>query len=217
MNNDKLNTRMTKKETEDQQASTEQTKLLHEINSRLQNKDLTISSQDATAVSTVESQRRRWLTQLSTELKGFMQRIFRLNVKTYASVLRIESIITSHLEKTLLQEPFILEDAIGRLAPVHMQFITSWEAFDAVLELRFQNFPGERKIKRKEFVLQDHATTREIDRSYPWEGSFVPGQMVDMSMLFVNRETATTSCPPTTSCPKCSQPSTGSSQSDNQW
>ena len=211
MNNERLNARMTKKETKDQQASIEQTKLLHEINDRLQSKDLTISSQDAAAVSTLESQRWRWLTQLCTELKNLMQKIFRLNVKTYTSVLRIESIITSHLEKTLLQEPFILEDAIRRLAPVHMQFITSWQAFDAVLELRFQNFPGERKIKRKEFVLQDHATTCEIDRSYPWEGSFMPGQRVDMSMLFVNRETATTSCP------KCSMPSTGSSQSDNQW
>lgn len=149
--------------------------------------------------------------QLSTELKYLMRKIFRLNVQTYTSVMRIESMLSSHLERTLVQEPFILEDAIGRLAPVHMQFISSWEAFDAVLELRFQNLPGYRKIKRKEFVLQDHATTQEINRSYPWEASFLPGQRVDMSMLFVNRETATTSCL------KCGLASKGSLDSDNQW
>ena len=202
---------MTQKEVEDRQANSEQMKLLREINKRLEDQSMTHTAHDPRAMITFESQRWRWLVNLSTGLKEHMRKIFRLNVQTYNSVMRIESTIMGHLEKTLIQEPFILEDAIGRLAPVHMQFVSSWEAFDAVLALRFQNFPGEQKIKRKEFVLQDHATNREIDRSFPWEASFVPGQRVDMSMLFVNQEAATTSCP------KCRTPSSSSPDTESQW
>ena len=202
---------MTKKEAEDQQSRTEQTALLREIKSLLQDKNQSEPIKDSTTISRIESQRWRWLSQLSMELKDSMRKIFRTNVQTYTTVMRMESMLAGHLEKTLFQEPFVLEDAIGRIAPVHMQFVNSWEAFDAVLQLRFQHFPGEQKIKRKEFVLQDQVTNQEIDRSYPWEASFVPGQRVNMSMLFVNHGSATTSCP------KCSMSSSGSQDSEIHW
>src|SRR5436190_21624377 len=109
-----------------------------------------------------------------------MLNIYRLHVETYRSIINIQSMLSSHSERTLIQEPFILEDAIGRVAPVHLQFISSWEAFDSVLDLRFRDLPGHRKVKRKEFVLQERATSREIDRSYPWQASFLPGQRIDI-------------------------------------
>jgi hypothetical protein len=65
----------------------------------------------------------------------------------------------------LIEEPFILEDPIGRPAPVHLQFITSWDAFNAVLEIRFRSVQGHRKIVQKEYGLQEEVTGREINQS----------------------------------------------------
>ena len=84
----------------------------------------------------------------------------------------------------LFQEPIVFEDAIGRLAPVHVQFVNSWEMFDSVLEMRFEGAPGLEKIKRKEYALQDQATRQDVDRKRKFDVSFLPGQRVHMSMIF---------------------------------
>lgn len=57
MNDDKLNMRLTNKEIEDQQSRNQQTKLLTEINKRLQEKDSATSSGKAEVVSPIEVQR----------------------------------------------------------------------------------------------------------------------------------------------------------------
>ena len=109
-----------------------------------------------------------------------------MNVVIYRTVVDIRTILPSRLERTLIQEPFLLEDAIGRIAPVHMQFIASWDAFDSVLETRFRNLQGYKKIVSKEFVLQERSTKQDVSRTTPWEGAFLPGQRVDISMVFTN-------------------------------
>lgn len=55
--------------------------------------------------------------------------------------------------RSLIQAHFVLEDAIGRVAPVHLQFITSWDGVEAVLAARFEGLSGHDKIEREEFVL----------------------------------------------------------------
>ena len=57
-----------------------------------------------------------------------------------------------------------------------MQFITFWEAFGSVLEMRFQDIQGYQKVQNKEYVFQENVTMRELDQSCPWEASFLPGQ-----------------------------------------
>lgn len=106
-----------------------------------------------------------------------MRKIYIMSIATYRAVIDIQGRLPGHLERSLYQEPFILEDGIGRIAPVHMQFISSWEAFDSVLELRFRRMQGYKMVQNKEYAIQDHATGRRlIDRgpgrplSYPDKG-----------------------------------------------
>jgi hypothetical protein len=156
--------------------------------------------------------RLEWLKKLGSELKGFIGRIFVMNVAIFRMLLEIRASLPSHLERSLIQEPFLLEDAIGRMAPVHMQFITSWEAFDSVLDMRFRNIPGHSKILRREYILQDHASKRDISFQRPWEGTFLPGQRVDMSIIFDDlwEEVGL-------SCPRCQHIGGNQSKGEIQW
>ena len=155
--------------------------------------------------------RLEWARRLGQEVKDWMRKIFEMNIATYNAVIDIRGRLPSHLERGLYQERFILEDGIGRIAPVHMQFICSWEAFDAVLELRFRNMQGYTMVRNKEYVIQESSTRREIDRSFPWEASFLPGQKVVMSMVFKDDENSATSCP------RCHSSSREPQDSEIQW
>lgn len=107
-----------------------------------------------------------------------------LNSLIYNELIDIRRTLPDNFDRALIQEPFILEDAIGRVAPVHLQFITSWEAFEAVLERRFHDLEAYEKIRRREFVLQEAATGAEIHRSGSWEGSVRAGQKVHMALVY---------------------------------
>jgi hypothetical protein len=143
-----------------------------------------------------------WLRQLGSELKLLLYRSIAINLTTYQAVIRYQLPLPSHLERGLIGEPFILEDAIGRQAPVHFQFVTSWDAFDAVLEIRFRNLQGHRKIVEKQYGLQHGATGKEIERSKAWQRAFLPGQRVEMSMVFHREEPVSTDRNSVT-CPGC--------------
>lgn len=126
--------------------------------------------------------------ELCIQMKAAMSNIFFINLATYRLLLALHNSLPGRLERSLINEPFILEDAIGRISPVHLQFISSWAALDAVLETRFRGLQGYDKIIKGHWILQDHATGREILRKACWDGTFLPGQKVDMSLLF-ERET----------------------------
>jgi hypothetical protein len=78
-----------------------------------------------------------------------MQRIIAINISTYNTLISIQTTLSSKPERSLLQEPFILEDAIGCIAPVHIQFINSWDAFHAVLIRRCQDIQGFKGLKEE--------------------------------------------------------------------
>lgn len=103
-------------------------------------------------------------------------------------MLGLQTLLQSSLERNLFQESFLLEDAIERLFPVHMQFVNSWEAFHADLEIRFRNVPGYRKVQNKKYTFQEHNTKKEIPRTGPWDASFLPWQKIDMGLIFNVRE-----------------------------
>jgi len=135
-----------------------------------------------------------------------MQKTFLMNVVIYRGVLSIQGSLLGSLERTLIQEPFILEDAIGRLCPVHLQFICSWEAFEDVLEHRFRGLQGHNMVLQKDWIIQELSTCRDISRNTPWAAAFLPGQKVGMDLVF--RKQAVIEMPDgTTSCPSCKAPS----------
>jgi ribosomal protein L37E len=156
-----------------------------------------------------------WIQKACIDFKVTMRNLMSINDATYKAVIAIQSGLPSPLERTLFEEPFILEDAIGRVAPVHLQFINSWDALQAVLERRFHGIQGHEKIEGNEYVLQDHATGRDIIRSQPWTGSFLPGQRINMSMIF-QRESSKVEDSTAVPCPRCGFRSIGPQDRDTQ-
>ena len=134
-----------------------------------------------------------------------------VNVATYHAVIRLQTALPSHLERGMIEDPVILEDPIGRLAPVHLQFVTSWDAFNSVLELRFENIQGHKKMIQRDYGLQDGANGREIEQSRPWQRAFLPGQRVEMSFIFRREEGADDG---NVTCPGCQTASGNSNDVD---
>ena len=120
-------------------SSKEQQRLLEDVKNKLEENNQQIRAGNANIQKLSAVLRLDWVRQLGNDLKTFMRKICVMHMATYKAILDIRGCLPSHLERSLYQEPFILEDAIGRIAPVHMQFISSWEAFDSVLELRFHS------------------------------------------------------------------------------
>ncbi|KAI2179943.1 hypothetical protein LOZ41_006009, partial [Ophidiomyces ophidiicola] len=100
--------------------------------------------------------------------------------------------------QVILQRPVILLDAFGKVAPFHLDFIDSLDAFVAVLKIRSEQAGvqdgGLQKLDKKEFCIRDTPRRRNLDLSRPWATVFRPGQNVDMSMVF-RRRLAPTTCP----------------------
>ena len=65
-----------------------------------------------------EALRLDWIRSLGQELKTSMWVIFSTTVAIYKEMTIIRARLPSQLERCLYQEPFILEDSIGRIAPV---------------------------------------------------------------------------------------------------
>jgi len=63
------------------------------------------------------------------------------------------------------------------------EFVSSWAAFDAVLDLLFRDAPGCKKVQNKKYKFQEHSTKRDIARTRPWGASFLPGQKINMSLI----------------------------------
>jgi hypothetical protein len=188
--------------------------ILIAINGRLDDTNRLIDSGNSVTNKIADALRLDWLRQLGTELKGYMRRIIAMNIATYHAVNSIQSALPGRLERGLIEEPFILEDAVGRIAPVHLQFVTSWDAFNAVLEIRFREMQGFNKVKQKQYGLQDKATKRDIEQTRPWQRAFLPGQRIEMSFLFDARDNQGGVSDVT--CPGCQTTSTNSTDTEVQ-
>lgn len=46
---------------------------------------------------------------------------------TYNAVISLQARIPGQLDRSWTQDPVILEDALGRVTPFHLEFIDSWE------------------------------------------------------------------------------------------
>lgn len=64
-----------------------------------------------------------------------------------------------------------------------------------MLEVRFRQMPGHGKVQRKEYALESDRTNQDIDNALAFRRWFLPGQEVDMSMVFDDFVRRTTSCP----------------------
>ena len=109
------------------------------------------------------------------------------------------------------QQPVVFRDALNRVAPIHLEWITSHAAFLFVLEDRFKNV-GLEKVRRREFALQRAGAATDIDLRKSWEACFYPGQRIDMSMTFKGQDSAGAAF-----CPVCKYECLGETSAEIEW
>jgi len=190
-----------------------QTSALEDVRKQLEENNSLIRKGNESLAQVAKVTRLQWVRQIGCDMKTMMSKIYAVNVAMYKTVLSIQAGLPSSLERALIQEPFILEDAIGRIAPVHIQFVNSWEAFDAVLELRFRDAPGYKKVQNRKYTFQEHGKKQDIVRTRPWDASFLPGQKINMSLIYKGVEEERTG----PVCPACRNPSVEAQDTEVQW
>ena len=144
------------------------------------------------------------LKDMTVEQRQFFMIIIQQNKQLLHSIEDLRSMSQTQSAvppQVLLQQPVILLDPFGKIAPFHMDFIDSSECFMAVLKARFSRNgvtpAGLSKLENGDFLIQDTRRRRAIDLNKHWTAVFKPGQNVDMSMVFHRF-----ACPPST-CPLC--------------
>lgn len=160
---DSLRTQIAEAEQRTESSLGSQASALVEVGDRLNEDKRLIMSRNTMAKRMIS--RLEWIANLGSELKKLIWKVCMGKIAIYREVVAIRSALSPHVSRSPDEEPIILEDAIGRVAPVHLRFITSWDAFDAVLDIRFKGKEGHDKVRRREFTLQERATGREIDRA----------------------------------------------------
>jgi hypothetical protein len=198
---------------ENNASNTEQQTTLLRLEERLKETAAHVIVNNSIAVKIKETLNLTWFRQLGGELKGMMHKIMAMHAATYKAVLTIQACLPSYLERLLIQEPWILEDAIGRISAIPVQFIENWDAFDAVLEIRFRDVQGFQKVKEKQYILQQHGTGMEVCRSAAFTTAFVGGKRYEMSLLFDGGAVP----PAGASCPSCHASSNDLSDAEIQW
>lgn len=150
----------------------------------------------------------------TNELQSVLQRVLESNQIIFSMVMQIQQLHSAISPQVDRQQPVLFEDAHGRRLPFHIEFINSFKVFQSVLEARFEDVPGLRKVKSLEYNMRDMATKKAIDLDKPWESVFRPGRRVHMSMVFQRPESSTTSCP---GCLSDNPSSPDSEDSDILW
>lgn len=120
------------------------------------------------------------------------------------------------LERPLSEEQFIFEDVSGKVFPIHLRTVTSWEAFEFILADHFKGRKGARRIQRGHYSIQERATGRGVSRSVDWQSAFFPNQRIDMSMMCRQAQDATLTAS-SASCPRCLTVSPGETGVEIQW
>jgi hypothetical protein len=123
-----------------------------------------------------------------------MAQIWTQNARAYETLVDLQSRVPKEFGPCWIQEPVTFIDALGRVAPLHLELVNSWLVLEKILDGRFDNLPGQHKIARKEYVFQDQNLDTDIDFLVPFEHAFRPGRKVNMSMVF-RQDTSGSYCP----------------------
>lgn len=136
----------------------------------------------------------------------------RVCLRIHTDVAAIRALLTLRLERPVSEEFFTLIDAVGREAPVHLRFIDSWDAFQGVMSARFQNREGARRVARCRYRLRERSMSQDINMSSDWSRSFLPGQVVIMSILCKIKPTWSRK-----TCPRCNIPLGDTADRNIEW
>ncbi|OIW31321.1 hypothetical protein CONLIGDRAFT_643310 [Coniochaeta ligniaria NRRL 30616] len=135
-----------------------------------------------------------------SSIKADAQRMLRYHEKAYSTLLDVQdrlSNITS--AEAHIEEPVHFEDAHGRIWQFHVNCVSCFTAFQSALETRFRDVPGLAKVKRREYVLKETITGKNVDpENMPWSSVCLPGRKLTMAMVFQRALTADLQ-----TCPAC--------------
>ena len=186
LNRKSLDIRLTNSEEKLETLSKNQLRLLEEFK-QIKN-GLEMNRKQIWHVSVAVANVSQVLRRSSRNLKDAMQKLLSEGASTYKTFLNSSRRPPRYSEKSLVSGSyFLLEDGIGRVIPFNMEFVNSWDIFDAVLELIFRGVPGHNMIMNNEYVIEASRDGSEVSRSCPWDVAFLPGQRFTMTML-VNGE-----------------------------
>ncbi|KAG8533967.1 uncharacterized protein KY384_001710 [Bacidia gigantensis] len=170
--------------------------LLNEVKNHLRDNTKQIQAGNAETSKAIGSLRTDWLSTVNVELKGLLKSIFLAAFATYKIAVDVRKGLSTHLERWVCQQPFLLIDAHERHMPIHMDTINSWGAFDAWLEYRFKAKSGDEMVQNRQYVLHNSDANVDIDRDIPFEKAISAGSKLVMCMTFFSdRLFSTDGCP----------------------
>ena len=137
-------------------------------------------------------------------------------VVTILADLRSLRAVVMGLERPMSEEYFTLEDAAGFVFPIHLRTVISWAALEYVLQQQFMGRKGARRVQRRQYVLRERGTHRELSQSLPWEKAFRPCQKVDMSLI-CRESGAGVGNRGLSGCPRCKAVTPYRMSSEVQW
>lgn len=155
------------------------------------------------------------MSHLAMDLKTSTSQIISIVLSVSGELGRIKAVLM-RLERPLSDEHFIFEDATGKVFPIHLKTITSWEVFEFIITDRFKGKKGSHRTRKGRYKLQERGTGREVDRSVDWESAFLPYQRIDMSMMCRQAHDVTLQ-ERSSSCPKCRTASVCNTGLEVQW
>jgi hypothetical protein len=133
--------------------------------------------------------------QQAEDLQLVMLKVLDTNMKIYKMVLDMQTLQFQLPLQVDRQQPVYFEDAHGRIALFHTEFISSFDAFQAVMEVRFHHVPGLKKVQNIEYTIQDLSSKRKFDLTASWDSIFLPGRKMTMSIVFRRPHMSMSSCP----------------------
>lgn len=141
-----------------------------------------------------------------TEFQSLVAYILFSNLKIFNFVASCPQMPT----QVLLEKPVIFEDAHGRILPLQMTWVDTWDHFETMLKWKFSDVPGLLNVEEGLYVLADTFSKKEIYKDSPIRTVFRPGRSINMSMIFHMSLDAQ-------HCPKCKSVVVESGSIDNHW
>ncbi|KAL8383116.1 hypothetical protein RB595_006735 [Gaeumannomyces hyphopodioides] len=94
--------------------------------------------------------------------------------------------------------PAHIEDAMGNVLELPLDWIFEWRDFDYMLQRHFEkrDLKGIEKVRKKQYALEEHCSGRDLNRSRPLTQWLRRGMKVNMSMVFrVTKQESRSRCP----------------------
>ncbi|KAF8541773.1 hypothetical protein BDD12DRAFT_828233 [Trichophaea hybrida] len=81
------------------------------------------------------------------------------------------------------EAPIRFEDALGRRILLPPQLVEKWDVFEAILHIRFHDFPGQQRVESGNYEIRDEADASRSIAKAEWAKLILPGMGISMNMV----------------------------------